>query len=178
MSELSGLVALVTNAGTGEGSAIALSLAARGVSVVVAGPEERRLGELVGEIACAAGKARHVVGDAADPADVAAFVGKAQEAFGALHIVVADLGVAEQVFRTAVPQMAPPGRLVVITPERDTSSLELVASLAREVARADLTCNAVVVAPGEGDDLEAAARVAFLCSPRAEGLTGEVLAGT
>lgn len=90
---LDGQVALVTGAGQGTGRATALALAARGVRVVVAGREERALAEVVGEIACGGGKARHVAGDVRDRAHLRAAVARAVEAFGALDIAVANVEV-------------------------------------------------------------------------------------
>jgi len=61
-----GATAVVHDGGEPTGRAIALALAARGVRVVVAGANERALGETVGEIAFGGGKARHVVGGVED----------------------------------------------------------------------------------------------------------------
>jgi NAD(P)-dependent dehydrogenase (short-subunit alcohol dehydrogenase family) len=80
---LRGRVALV--AGRGEGRrAVARALAARGVSVVVLGPDERTIAEIVGEIACGAGKARHIVGDPGDPSVVEVAAARARDDFGGL----------------------------------------------------------------------------------------------
>src|SRR5207244_128683 len=57
-------VALVVGGGEGIGRAVALALAARGASVILLGADERRVAEVVGEIAHGGGRARHVVGDA------------------------------------------------------------------------------------------------------------------
>ncbi|MEO8801334.1 MAG: hypothetical protein ABI551_25820, partial [Polyangiaceae bacterium] len=67
-SDFSGKVALIGDGGNPVGAAVARSLAARGVSVVVTGPGEHALAMVVCEIANAAGKARHLAGDLADPA--------------------------------------------------------------------------------------------------------------
>ena len=72
MPALDGQVALVADGGARMGRAIALALAARGVRVVVLGNEERALGETVGEIAFGGGKARHIVGDPLDAAQLRA----------------------------------------------------------------------------------------------------------
>ena len=81
---LEGAVAIVGDGGSDLGRAIALALSARGVSIVVCGPEERPLGETVGHVVYAGGKARHVVGTL----DAAAT--RAREVFGKLDIVVGE----------------------------------------------------------------------------------------
>jgi 3-oxoacyl-[acyl-carrier protein] reductase len=91
---LDGQVALVTGGGKGLGRAIALALSARGVRVVLTGRNERALGEVVGEIANAGGKARHLAGDVRDPAHLAAAVERAVTVFGGLHIAVANASAA------------------------------------------------------------------------------------
>jgi 3-oxoacyl-[acyl-carrier protein] reductase len=75
-------VAVVADGGDALGRQIALALAAGGARVVVAGRDERALGETVGEIAHGGGRARHVVGDAR------AAVARARETFGAATLVV------------------------------------------------------------------------------------------
>jgi NAD(P)-dependent dehydrogenase (short-subunit alcohol dehydrogenase family) len=91
---LGGQVALVTGGGKGIGRAIALELAAAGSHVLVTGRNERALGETVGEIACAGGRARHLVGDVRDPGHAAAAATRAIETWGRLDIVVANAGLA------------------------------------------------------------------------------------
>ena len=83
LKTLDGKVALVDGGGGPAGRAIALALAAAGARVVVCGPEERSLGETVGEIAHGGGKARHVVGE------VAAAEARAVEVFGPVDLVIA-----------------------------------------------------------------------------------------
>jgi NAD(P)-dependent dehydrogenase (short-subunit alcohol dehydrogenase family) len=75
-------IAVVIDGGSPQGRAIALALAARGTRVVVAGVNERDLGETVGEIVYGGGKARHVVGD------VEAATPRAREVFGGLDVIV------------------------------------------------------------------------------------------
>jgi len=68
-----------------------------GASVVVTGRNERRIAEVVGEIANGAGKARHLAADVRDPATSRAAVELANKAFGGLDIVVAGAGVSGRV---------------------------------------------------------------------------------
>lgn len=88
MNDLRGRVALVLGADAPAFRAIALSLAARGVRVVVAGEVERAVGELVGEIAFGGGKGRHVAADVRTAEGAQAAVAKAWDAFGGLDLVV------------------------------------------------------------------------------------------
>ncbi len=138
--ELDGQVALITGGGKGIGRAIALELAARGVRVVVTGRDERALGETVGEIAAAGGKARHVVGDVRDSAHGAAATARAIDTWSRLDVVVANAGLsgttvvgdaasqgrARAIFETnlwgayatfdaALARMTGPGRLIAIS---------------------------------------------------------------
>lgn len=160
---LTGQVALVTGGGEGVGRAVALALAARGASVVVTGKDERALAETVGEIACGAGKARHVAGD-----DPQAAVDRAIDVFGRLDVVVADQMDASCAFQAATPRMAPSGRLIVTSSSR-AGALGLVREPEWQGA-----CNAIVV----GDSPEKVAEVAvFLCSRVADGITGRVIEG-
>jgi len=115
METLEGRVVLVTSGGTPVGRAVALALAARGARIVVAGPEERPLGETVGEIAYGGGKARHVVGDLRDAAAVAAAVDRAVEVFGGLDACIVaddDAMSAECTLRTVAPRLRGAGRMV------------------------------------------------------------------
>jgi NAD(P)-dependent dehydrogenase (short-subunit alcohol dehydrogenase family) len=91
---LEGRVALITGGGKGIGRAIALELAAQGASVVVTGRDERSLGETVGEIAAAGGRARHLAGDVRDDAHLRAAVARAVGTWGRLDGVVANAGLA------------------------------------------------------------------------------------
>jgi NAD(P)-dependent dehydrogenase (short-subunit alcohol dehydrogenase family) len=122
MKSLAGKVVVVDDGGAEVGRAVALALAARGASVVVSGPVERRLGETVGEIAYGGGKARHVVGD---PAAAAA---RAVEVFGPVDIVVAT---------RAECTLPPAARTVVLTGDVDSDEIgALVATLCESRANA------------------------------------------
>lgn len=176
--KLDGQVAVVTGGGHGPGRAAALALGARGVRVVVFGEDERALGETVGELAYGGAKARHVVGDASDPSHVARAVDRALEVFGALDIAVATTNVS-CTFRAAVARMNGPGRLLAIAGEDDGDLLALASATARDLAPRGIACNAIAIARGaephdEDDADERAARLAvLLCSPEAEGITGQ-----
>jgi 3-oxoacyl-[acyl-carrier protein] reductase len=91
---LEGQVALVTGGGRGIGRAVAMELGARGAHLVVTGRDERRLAEVVGELAHAGGRARHVPGDVRDAGHVRDAIGRAVDTWGRLDIVVANAGVS------------------------------------------------------------------------------------
>ena len=133
--DLAGKRAWVTGGGKGIGRAIARELSARGAEVLITGRDERALAETVGEIACAAGVARHAVCDVRDRAAVQAAADRAIELFGGLDVVVANAGVSGRVdlgdaadrardivetnlmgayytFEAALPRMEGPGRLL------------------------------------------------------------------
>ena len=128
----------MTGGGRGIGRAIALRLAGQGAKVLVTGRNERTLGEVVGEIAHAGGKGRHLVADVRDPAAMERAAVFAVESFGGLDVVVANAGIsgpapltaetsfAEDVvrtnllgtmftFRAAALAMTGPGRLVAVS---------------------------------------------------------------
>lgn len=88
---LEGQVALIEDGGSELGRAIALALSARGVSIVVCGPVEKPLGETVGYVVFAGGKARHVVGTIDDAR------ARAREVFGRVDIVIEAESLAELV---------------------------------------------------------------------------------
>jgi NAD(P)-dependent dehydrogenase (short-subunit alcohol dehydrogenase family) len=174
---LDGQVALVTGGGKGIGRAVALALSARGVRVVVTGRTERALGEVVGEIANAGGKARHLAGDVGDPAHLDAAIARAVAVFGGLDIVVANAGHPGPTFAAAARAMKGPGRLLSIGrgPEVDPA----VRDAARELTARGITANAIFPeARASGPVLEPAelAEVAvFLCTADADRITGQCI---
>jgi NAD(P)-dependent dehydrogenase (short-subunit alcohol dehydrogenase family) len=80
------------------GRAIALSLAARDVRVVLVGADERAIAETVGEIAFGGGKARHVAGDPSDRAVLASAAARAVDVFGGLDLAIATTEASDAVF--------------------------------------------------------------------------------
>ncbi len=172
---LEGQVALVTGGGKGIGRAIALALSARGVRVVVTGRTERALGEVVGEIANAGGKARHLAGDVRDPAHLEAAVARALSVFGALDIAVSNAGPPGPLFAAAEVAMKGPGRLLAIA---NTQAIDpSVAAAARELAPRGITSNALHpswIDAGPFLEPEDVAEVAvFLCTSAADRITGQ-----
>jgi 3-oxoacyl-[acyl-carrier protein] reductase len=95
--ELQGRVALVTGASRNIGRAIALALAEGGASVIVHGRSDRAaIGEVVGAIEAAGGRALAALGDLTRPEDVAAVVKEGTAAFGGLDILVNNAAVRNE----------------------------------------------------------------------------------
>ncbi len=90
---LDGCVALVTGASSGIGRAVAVDLAACGVTVAVTARRADRLDDLVAEVASGRGTATAVPGDLTDPAAAAAIVAEVAARHGRLDIVVNNAGV-------------------------------------------------------------------------------------
>ncbi|MBB4640168.1 SDR family NAD(P)-dependent oxidoreductase [Rhizorhapis suberifaciens] len=99
MKELNGKAAVVTGAGSGIGRAIAHSLASAGVAVAVADIELHNAEAVAAEIIAAGGRAIGVRTDVAKLADVEALADAAYQAFGDIHILVNNAGVAFRPFR-------------------------------------------------------------------------------
>jgi NAD(P)-dependent dehydrogenase (short-subunit alcohol dehydrogenase family) len=87
-------VALVTGGGSGLGRAGALALARAGARVLVADRNEAGARETAAAIASEGGEARASVADAGRPADADRMVREALAAFGALHVLYNNAGVA------------------------------------------------------------------------------------
>lgn len=103
---LAGRTALVTGSGRNIGRAIALSLAAQGANVVVNGHSDRAtVDAVVAEIRAAGGQALAHMADVARDEEVAAMVDAAAQHFGALDIVVSNVGIRrKQPFLEITPQ--------------------------------------------------------------------------
>jgi NAD(P)-dependent dehydrogenase (short-subunit alcohol dehydrogenase family) len=88
-----GRSAIVTGSGRNIGRAVALALAAGGASVVVNGHRDRAaVDAVVKEIADAGGRAIGVMADVSKHEEVAALVRAGADAFGAVDIVVSNVG--------------------------------------------------------------------------------------
>ena len=88
MADLSDKIALVTGAGQGVGLGIALALSAAGARVVLAGRTLGKVEKAAVDLAARGGTALAVACNVRDPADLAAAVSRAAEAFGGLDILV------------------------------------------------------------------------------------------
>ncbi len=90
MAGLDGLVAVVTGASSGIGAAVARSLVAAGVRVVLTARGAERLGSVVSELG---EQARGVVADVRRPEDMRRVVDTAVTEFGGVDILVANAGI-------------------------------------------------------------------------------------
>ena len=93
IGKLSGKVALITGASAGIGWASALALAQEGASLVLNARRKERLDELERAVSQAGGKAVSVIGDAAQEEIAQRCVSAAVETFGALDILINNVGV-------------------------------------------------------------------------------------
>ena len=110
-------VAVIWGAEDGVGKALALAMGARGVSVVVAGADERSLGRVVGELVCGGGRARHVVGKSGDSGVFSAAIAKAREAFGEVTsgvMVSSDRRETTEVMALLRRELPLPARLLLV----------------------------------------------------------------
>lgn len=176
--------AFVTGAGSGIGKAVALSLAAGGYAVALAGRNRDALDAAAAAIAASGGTALALPGlDVTDPASVADGVAKAQAQFGDIAVLVNSAGIAPSapfektdlaqwnhvlavnltgafvVTQAALPSVkrAGRGRIVTIASTAGLAGYPYVSaycaakhgvvgltrSLALELARSDVTVNAV-----------------------------------
>jgi len=87
-------VSIVTGASQGIGRVLALTLARRGDTVVLAARNEPNLADVAAEIGAAGGTALTLPTDVTDLASVEAMVAATVERFGRLDVVVANSGVA------------------------------------------------------------------------------------
>ena len=87
-------IALVTGAGSGLGRAGALALAREGASVLVGDLDGEAARRTADAIATGGGRARALAADAGNAADAERMVRAAVDAFGALHILYNNAGIA------------------------------------------------------------------------------------
>ncbi|PKN19761.1 MAG: hypothetical protein CVU71_05145 [Deltaproteobacteria bacterium HGW-Deltaproteobacteria-6] len=85
-------IAIVTGGGNGIGEAVSLCLASEGVKVVVADLNIEAAQKVARAIKAGGGDALTVAGDATKPEDVDALMQKAMDAYGAIDILVNNVG--------------------------------------------------------------------------------------
>ena len=90
--QLAGKVALVTGGGSGVGKVTALTFAAQGAHVVLAGRRPTPLNEVAQECEALGVQALAVPTDLADPVAVKSLFAKCQEKFGRLDILLNNAG--------------------------------------------------------------------------------------
>jgi NAD(P)-dependent dehydrogenase (short-subunit alcohol dehydrogenase family) len=99
MGQLSNKVALITGGGTGIGRGIAKAFAREGAAIAVTGRRKEPLLELVESIKNSRDgsetKAIAIAGDVSKPADAARMVEETVKAFGGLHLLVNNAGIAK-----------------------------------------------------------------------------------
>ncbi|MCL1630189.1 MULTISPECIES: SDR family NAD(P)-dependent oxidoreductase [Roseinatronobacter] len=93
MYDFTGQTALVTGAGSGIGTAIALELAAHGATVIVSDQSEQGCKQVSATILDRGGKALPFAADVADAEAMQALVAFAEDKTGALHLSVNNAGI-------------------------------------------------------------------------------------
>ena len=139
-------VVIVTGASSGIGRAVAVRLAARGDTVVLAARREVQLKAVTGEIAAAGGTALPVVTDVTDPDAVAALITSARSVSGRIDALVNNAGVGgdasilaadEQVRAMVEVNLLAPIRLmravVPVMREQRSGSIVNIGSVAGEI---------------------------------------------
>jgi NAD(P)-dependent dehydrogenase (short-subunit alcohol dehydrogenase family) len=93
MYDFTGQTALVTGAGSGIGTAIALELGAHGATVIVSDRNEQGCKQVTASILDRGGKALSFAADVADAAAMEALVAFAEDQTGGLHLAVNNAGI-------------------------------------------------------------------------------------
>ena len=91
---MQGKVVVITGASAGIGGALAVSLAARGASLVLGARSADALADVARQCERAGGRALAVPTDVTAPADCEALVGRAVEAFGGVDVLVNNAGIS------------------------------------------------------------------------------------
>lgn len=91
--ETKGLVAVVTGGGSGIGEAVAKSLSASGMKLVLGDVSQEGLDRVKGEIVAAGGQAEALVVDVTKDDDNAALMDLALKSYGAINVVVPCAGI-------------------------------------------------------------------------------------
>ena len=94
MKDLEGRVAVVTGAASGIGKGMATRFAANGMKVVLADVEAPALDETAGTLRASGAQVASVVCDVSKPEAVEALARAAYDAFGAVHVLCNNAGVA------------------------------------------------------------------------------------
>ena len=94
MKDVSGKVAVVTGGASGIGRAMAEAFASAGMKLVLADQDDARVAETARELAARGAQVIAVRTDVSSPADVDALARRAIDAFGAVHVVCNNAGVA------------------------------------------------------------------------------------
>jgi NAD(P)-dependent dehydrogenase (short-subunit alcohol dehydrogenase family) len=92
--DLTGKAVAITGAGSGIGRGIALAMAQAGARVAVADIDQQRADAVAKELGDAGGTAIAVATDVRDPASVEALANATVEAFGTVHVICNNAGVA------------------------------------------------------------------------------------
>lgn len=93
MHDFTGQTALVTGAGSGIGTAVALELAQHGATVIVSDQDEQGCKQVVDTILDGGGKALPFAADVSDAQAMEALVAFAEAKAGALHLAVNNAGI-------------------------------------------------------------------------------------
>jgi NAD(P)-dependent dehydrogenase (short-subunit alcohol dehydrogenase family) len=94
MKDLKGRVAVVTGAASGIGRALAQTLAGAGMKVVLSDIEDAALGRVADELETAGAEVLSVRTDVSKPEQVEELARRTVEAFGAVHVLCNNAGVA------------------------------------------------------------------------------------